>query len=115
MAARKPPAAAVAKSWVCTTPSGRQVRVEHLPLEAYERIFDATGIHWFEVSGAPLRHEKAGRLLYGECCLSVGDEPAPLTLRGFVDAFDALPEDDLPDTFTDGVPDPKADGPATTG
>jgi hypothetical protein len=101
-------------SWVCTTPGGK-VRVDHLPLEAFERIFDATEVHWFDLTRNPLRYERAGRLLYGECCTHTGSTPEVLTLARFVEVFDAVTDDDLPDTFTDGVPDPKVDGPETTG
>jgi hypothetical protein len=36
-----------------------------------------------------------------------------LSVREFADIFE-LVEDDMPVEFSDGIPDPKADGPATT-
>lgn len=110
--ATQPPAGQV--YWGCKVPGGKVVRCDDLPLSVYADIAEQTGIHWHTLLNAPLRHEKAGQLLYEAACRSVGVEPKELSVREFADAFD-LVEDDLPTVFEDGIPDPKADVPATTG
>ncbi len=110
MSDNRPPASVY---WACRLPDGRQVRCDDLPLEVYANIADKTGIHWHQLLNAPLRQERAGLMLYQAACESVGVTPKALSVREFADAFD-LVEDDLPTEFTEGIPDPKADGPATT-
>ena len=107
----KPPT--TARVWVCKIAPKTTVRCEDLPLEVYASIFEQTGIHWFELMNAPLRYEKAGRLLYEACCSHAGVEAKSLTLRDFADLYE-LAEDDKPSMFEDGIPDPNADAPATT-
>ena len=99
--------------WACRVPDGRLVRCDDLPLEVYANIADKTGIHWHQLLNAPIRQERAGELLYRAACESVQVPPKALSVREFADVFE-LVEDDLPVEFTDGIPDPKADGPATT-
>lgn len=99
--------------WACRVPDGRLVRCDDLPLEVYADIAEKTGVHWHQLLNAPLRQERAGELLYKAACASVQLLPAVLKLRDFADLFELI-EDDVPDEFTDGIPDPKADGPATT-
>lgn len=100
--------------WGCNVPGGKVVRCDDLPLDVFADIAEQTGIHWHTLLNAPLRHEKAGYLLYVACCKQAGVEPEQLSIRQFADAFD-LVEDDVPVEFIDGIPAPKADAPATTG
>jgi len=100
--------------WGCTVPGGTVVRCDDLPLEVYADIAEQTGVHWHTLLNAPLRQEKAGHMLYLAACKHAGVEPVKLSIAQFADLFE-LVEEDLPTTFTDGIPDPKADGPVTTG
>jgi hypothetical protein len=99
--------------WACRMPDGQLVRCDDLPLEVYATIADKTGIHWHQLLNAPIRQERAGELLYRAACESVQQTPKALSVREFADIFE-LVEDDMPVEFSDGIPDPKADGPATT-
>ena len=102
------------KYWGCKVPSGKIVRVEDLPMSVFADIHARTAVPWYRVVDAPANDAKAGIAVYEACCAHVGEQPVELTAAQFIATFDVV-DDDLPDTYVDGIPDPKADARATTG
>jgi hypothetical protein len=99
------------------THNGARLDIEDLPLEVYASIQDATGLQWWEVAANPMRHAKAGELLFRAAAKHVGvDVPDPVTVRVLTAGFTVDTDvKNLPDEYTDGIPDPKAEAePATT-
>lgn len=101
-------------SFACTTPTGKVVRLDDLPIEDIQRIADECGLEsWFDLYLQPARFGKATIALYRFCCEHVGDAPAdPVTPKVILSAFEPV-EDDLPTMYEDGIPDPNQDGPTT--
>jgi hypothetical protein len=66
---------------------------------------------------APGWNAKSIRLIYAAACAHDGSEPKPLTPRDLLDDDAAViveVDDDLPTSYTDGMPDPKAGGETPT-
>jgi hypothetical protein len=98
------------------THAGARLDVEDVPLDVYAEIFDQTSLDWWQVAVNPMRHTKAAKMLVEACAKHAGVEVGIVTPRVLVAAF-TVDEDakTMPDEFTDGIPDPKAeDAPATT-
>jgi len=86
---------------------GKVVRLDDLPIEAWERITEATGVQWVEAYYKPLADLSVARMLVAECCKTITKDPAEildgLTLPKILGLFSQA-EDDLPVEITDGVP-----------
>ena len=95
---------------------GKQVDIDDVPLSVYADIEDATKVTWYQLSAAPARYARAAELLAKECAKIVGVTLPPLTPAMLVDVFDLVEEPNRPVEYTDGMPDPKAEGsePGTT-
>lgn len=103
--------------WKVTVAEGQVVRLDDLPLAAWERIVTASGEPWIEVYYKPLADLGTARLVFAEACAHVGVNPATTLDTVTVPALLALfepAEDDLPVEVTDGTPQP-GDGSTTAG
>ena len=103
--------------FLCHLPSGTDVVVDDLPLSAWAAIGDAADSPWYEVMRWPAGHPRGAIALVKACAAYAGEDPPAddwLTGRTILKAFE-LVDDDLPAVHVNGVPDPKADGPETTG
>jgi hypothetical protein len=99
------------------TPGG-QVQLLDLPLEVLEQLEDDTGRRWSQLLTAPGWNAKSIRLIYAAACAQTGCDPKPLTPRDLLgDGDDTViveVPDDLPTSYTDGMPDPKAEAETPT-
>lgn len=95
-----------ANGWEVTV-AGKVVRLDDLPLAAWERITEATGEQWVEAYYKPLADLSVARMLVAECCKTVNENPEPildaLTVPGLLGMFNSA-ADDLPVEVADGVP-----------
>lgn len=93
--------------WEVTVAEGKVVRLDDLPLAAWERITEATGQEWVEAYYKPLSDLTVARLLVGECCKTLNMDPNTIldtiTVPGLLAMFNQA-TDDLPVEVTDGVP-----------
>jgi hypothetical protein len=100
------------------TYADKRLDIEDLPLAKYAAIHEATGKHWWQVSSShPATDERVAALLVEACCDVLGIEPVPtLTPKTVVSLFTVDTAENLPTTYQDGIPDPKATepDPATT-
>jgi hypothetical protein len=106
---------AAEEHWVCTVAEGRTVRIDSLPVVEIENIAKEAGITWLNLFGNPLRNAAAGQQLFNRCCAAAGVENRVLSARDLLTVFELTNEDGLPRTFTDGMPDPKAEEKVSTG
>jgi hypothetical protein len=93
------------------THAGARLDVEDIPLEVYAAIKDQTGLEWWDVIANPMRHSKAGELLFCAAAKQAGVEcPEKVTVRALLAGF-TVDESvtNLPEEYTDGIPDPKAE------
>lgn len=101
-------------SFAVNTPGG-QVQLMDLPLEVLEQLEDDTGRRWSQLLSTPAWNMKSVRCLYLAACAQNGSTPEALTPRKLI-GDDEHPgvivevSDDMPTTYTDGMPDPKAVG-----
>jgi hypothetical protein len=95
-----------ANGWEVTV-AGKIVRLDDLPLAAWERITEATGEQWVEAYYKPLADLSVARMLVAECCKTINENPDPiletLTVSGLLGMFNQA-DDNLPIEVTDGVP-----------
>lgn len=93
--------------------AGKTVRLDDVGIDEVEEALTGTGVNWFDFERRPFDSAKALVAFVKYLAADLGVEaPLPLTpakLNGLVKMVD----DDLPDTYTDGMPDPKADEPTT--
>lgn len=101
----------VASGWQVTV-AGQVVRLDDLPLAAWQRITETSGQPWIECYYKPLADLSVARLLFAEAAAHVGTDPAPIldsiTLPALLALFEAS-TDDLPVEVTDGNPPQGAD------
>lgn len=104
-------------SWKCTTPTGREVILEDLPIKTLERIANEAGLSagaWYSLPQQPALHAGAAVSLLRACCELVGED-APddsyLTARNALEVFQRMESDDRAIEHSDGLPvvDPKED------
>jgi hypothetical protein len=97
---------------------GVQVHLMDLPIEVLEQLEEDTGRRWSQLLVSPGWNAKSIRCIYAAACAQVGAEPKPLTPRDLVgdegDMVIVEVPDDLPKSYTDGMPDPKAEGETPT-
>lgn len=95
-----------ANGWEVTV-AGKVVRLDDLPLAAWERITEATEVQWVDAYYKPLADLSVARLLVAECCKTINTDPATIldtiTVSALLGLFNQA-EDDLPVEVTDGVP-----------
>lgn len=100
-----------ANGWEVTV-AGKVVRLDDLPLAAWERITEATGVQWVETYYKPLADLTVARMLVAECAKTINEDPNTilegLTVPKILAMFNQA-EDDLPVEVTDGVPQQGAD------
>lgn len=95
---------------------GCDVDIDDVPLARYAEIEKATGVEWYRLQRSPLAFAAAGEQLAKVCAEIGGVSLPPLTPRLLVEVFELVDEPNLPAEYSDGMPDPKAEGsePATT-
>ena len=101
--------------WVCKVDDTRTVRLEDIPakdLIDLEQRFG--GGNWLRFVVTPLYEVGVALAMYERCCALAGATPAELTVRELLDAFE-LVDDDRPDLYVSGLPDPKAGELTTAG
>lgn len=100
------------KEWVCYVTPDRKFRICDLTVDDMVEIANLSDREWFNVYVAPLGDLKGAVAIYAKCCEKLGVEPHTLTVGELVEMF-RREEDDRPQTYTAGMPDPLADAPAT--
>lgn len=100
------------------TPGG-QVHLMDLPLEVLEQLEVDTGRRYSQLLGSPGWDAKSIRCIYAAACAFNGSTPEQLTPRKLIgtndaDAIIVEVSDELPTSYTDGMPDPKAEGVTAT-
>lgn len=93
--------------WEVTVAEGKVVRLDDLPLAAWEHITTETEVQWVDCYYKPLADLSVARLLLSECCKAAGVDPntilGTLTVPQLMGRFNQA-SDDLPVEVTDGVP-----------
>lgn len=89
------------------TVEGQVIRLDDLPLAAWERVVQATNEPWVEVYYKPLAELATARLVLAEACQHAGIDPTPIlegvTIPDLLAMFEQAP-DDMPLEVTDGIP-----------
>ena len=89
----------------------QSIDIDDVPMEDYAAIEKTTSIPWYRLTQSPMSHAAAGPMLARKCADILGVTlPDPITPKILVTLFDAVEEPNLPTEFTDGMPDPKAQG-----
>jgi hypothetical protein len=99
------------------TVQGPVVRLDDLPLAAWERVTETTGQQWVDCYYKPLADLTTARLLLAEACQHAGIDAAKVLDNVTVPALLAMFEqadDDLPVEVADGIPQ-EGDGSTTAG
>jgi len=100
--------------WACTVAPGKVVRLSDIPIDDFVAIASRFTVDWGDIYYAPLRNAAVGKALYELCCSRMGTPTNPdLTAGQLLDAFNLIP-DDVPYSFTDGLPDPTLVDASTT-
>ena len=100
--------------WVCKVTPERTVRLEDIPARQLGELESRFSVTWLDLVVRPLAESQYAIAMYEKCCALVGVEPRDLTVRELVDIFE-LVDDDRPEMYVGGLPDPKADEAATVG
>jgi hypothetical protein len=100
--------------WTCKVADGKVVRLEDIPARQLGDLETRFGVSWLELVGRPLGDSQHALAMYEKCCGLVGTEPADLTVRQLLDSFE-LVDDDRPEMYVGGLPDPKAGELTTAG
>ena len=100
--------------WTCKVTPDRAVRLEDIPARQLGDLETKLGVSWLDLVVRPLGESQYAIAMYERCCALAGVEPRDLTVREMVDIFE-LVDDDRPDMYVGGLPDPKADEAATVG
>ena len=100
--------------WTCKV-GERVVRLEDIPARQLGDLETKLGVSWLDLVVRPLATAGSAVAMYEKCCGLAGVEPRPdITVREAVDLFD-LVDDDRPEMYIGGLPDPKAAEPTTAG
>lgn len=89
---------------------GHDVDIEDLPLTVYAEIQKTTGVAWYEVGSQPMKDPGAAIMLADACADAAGVELPTLTPKLLVSLFAFRADENRPEQYVDGVPDPKAQG-----
>ena len=91
---------------------GQELDLDDVPLATYAEIEKTTSVPWYRLSNAPMAYAAAGEMLARKCAEQLGLKlPQPLTPKKMVEIFEVVDEPNLPTEYTEGIPDPKAEGP----
>jgi len=93
--------------WQVTVAEGQVIRLDDLPLAAWERIVSLTEIPWVDAYYKPLSDLSLARQLVIECCKIGGIDSGALLHSATVPTILAMFEpagDDLPVEVADGIP-----------
>lgn len=101
-------------AWVCKVSADHTVRLEDIPARQLTELETMLSVTWLDLVVRPLADSRGAIAMYEKCCFLSGVQPRELTVRELVDVYELVP-DDLPETYTEGLPDPKADEAATAG
>lgn len=95
------------------TIAGKVVRLDDLGIDEVEGALNGTGVNWYDFERRPYDSAKALVAFVKYLADDLGVEaPMPLTPPKLNDLM-KLVEDDVPEVYTDGMPDPKADDQVT--
>lgn len=101
--------------WVCKVTPERTVRLEDIPARQLSDVETRLGTSWLSLVVQPLASAASALAMYEKCCGVVGVEPRQdITVRDAVDLFE-LVDDDRPEMYVGGLPDPKAEELTTAG
>ena len=100
--------------WTCQVAPGRLVRLEDIPARQLGDLESRFGVSWLELVGRPLGDSQHALAMYEKCCALAGVDVKELTVRELLDAFE-LVDDDRPEMYIGGLPDPKAVEAVTAG
>lgn len=104
--------------WVCKVTPDRTVRLEDIPARQLADIETKFSTSWVRLVSRPFDFEdpnvEQALAMYERCCSLAGVEPRELTAGELSRIFD-LVDDDRPDYYIGGLPDPKAEEAVTAG
>jgi hypothetical protein len=100
--------------WVCKVSPDKTVRLEDIPARQLGDLETRLKVSWLDLVVRPLGESQYAVAMYEKCCELAGVEPRDLTVREIIDAFE-LVDDDRPEMYVGGLPDPKADEAVTSG
>jgi hypothetical protein len=89
--------------------AGKKLDLEDLPLERWTRIQEVTGLTWPEVlSGKVLGDSKVTQVVLAQVAEHLEITLPALTIRSAMELIKWEREPNIPETFNEGMPDPKA-------
>lgn len=100
--------------WTCKVNASHTVRLEDIPARQLIDLESSLGTTWLMLVAAPLREVAWALAMYERCCALAGVEPGELSAGDLLARFE-LVEDDRPDSYSGGLPDPKAEDLTTVG
>lgn len=95
--------------WICKVTPDVTVRLEDIPIEEWAPLEKKIAESWLAMIAAPLRTSEMTIAVYQLCCRTAGVQPKSGLPAGRVLAMFELVDDDRPDYWLNGLPDPKAD------
>ena len=101
--------------WVCHVTPDHTVRLEDIPIEEWTLLEKQLGESWLTLIAAPLHSSESTLAVHHLCCRRVGVIPEEGMAAGKVLAMFELVDDDRPDYWSGGLPDPKAAEQTTVG
>ena len=101
--------------WICKVTPDQQVRLEDIPIEEWTPLEKQLSESWLTMIAAPLRTSEMTLAVYHLCCRFIGATPESGMAAGKILAMFELVDDDRPDYWSNGLPDPKADELTTAG
>ena len=100
--------------WTCKVRDDRVVRLEDIPARQLGELEARFSVTWLDLVVRPLADSQHAIAMYEKCCALASVEPRELTVRELVDIFE-LVDDDRPEMYVGGLPDPKAAEAVTAG
>lgn len=95
------------------TIAGKAVRLDDIGIDEVEDALAGTGVNWYDFERKPFEHAKALVAFVKHLAEELGVEPPlPLTPPRLNEIV-KLVDDDLPEYYESGLPDPKAGVPTT--
>lgn len=95
---------------------GQELDIDDVPLSVYAEIEKATDVPWYRLAANPMQHAAAGEQLAKACAKQLGVDLPAMTPKVLVQVFEIVTGDNRPTEYSEGMPDPKAEGsePETT-